>query len=162
MFPRNGSRIVDRNTNLRPLSKAQLNPSILKIDADLQAELINLYFTWQNPWFPVLDESLFRKCLQQSSGRYYSPLLLNCVLAAGSRLSDRLELRTDPNDANTAGFKFLEEAEIQLHYDMKAPNLATVQAVSILISVYCVSYPARTALVQITTLTTCRAMELML
>ncbi|KAF9701404.1 hypothetical protein EKO04_000603 [Ascochyta lentis] len=137
LFPRNGSCSKGCNGRLLYSSKAHLNSTVLEVDADLQAELIDLYFTWQNPWFPVLDESLFRSNQQQDHGRFSNPLLLNCVLAAGSRFSDRLELRTDPDDAKTAGARFLEEAEILLHYDLKSPNFATIQAVSIMVMVYC-------------------------
>jgi hypothetical protein len=109
------------------------------IDEDLQAELIDLYFIWQNPWFPVLNEHLFREHLQQSSGRYFSPLLLTCVLAAGSRFSKSIEIRTDPLDPDTAGDQLVTEAELLLHFDLKSPTLTTIQAVAIMIYLYIVS-----------------------
>ena len=119
--------------------EVQFKPSVLGIDADLQAELIDLYFVWQNPWFPVLDETMFRQGQQHGGGRYFSALLLYCVLAAGCRFSDKPELRTNPHDPDTAGNQLLEAAELLLHYDMKSPSLITIQAVSIMIYLYCVS-----------------------
>ena len=115
------------------------NALLSQIDEDLQAELIDLYFTWQNPWFPVLDESLFRTHLQQGSGQYFSPLLLTCVLAAGSRFSRRNEIRTNPLDPDTAGDQLVAEAEVLLHFDLKSPSLTTIQAVAIMIYLYIVS-----------------------
>lgn len=117
-----------------PESHAPLpNTVVSHIDQDLQAELIDLYFTWQNPWFPVLDEPLFRAHLQQGSGRYFSPLLVTCVLTAGSRFSRRVETRTDPLASETAGDQLVAEAEVLLHFDLKSPNLTTIQAVAIMI-----------------------------
>lgn len=139
LFPQKLSAYTTTDLRPSPFLKAQLETSALRIDACLRAELIDLYFVWQNPWFPVLDESMFRKDQQQGSGRYFSPLLLNCVLAAGSRFSDRPELRTNPSEPCTVGEQLLQEAEILLHYDLKSPSLTTIQAVSILIVIYCVS-----------------------
>jgi hypothetical protein len=125
-------------------SHAALSNTVLSyIDDGLQAELIDLYFTWQNPWFPVLDEPLFRAHLQQGSGRYFSPLLLTCVLAAGSRFSRRNEIRTNPLDPDTAGDQLVAEAEVILHFDLKSPNLTTIQAVAIMIYLYIVSLLVR-------------------
>lgn len=107
------------------------------VDEDLQSHLIDLYFTWQNSWTPIVDEDLFRQS-EPVHGRYSSPLLLNCILAAGSRFSDRTEVRSDPQDPSSAGRFFLEKAEILLHYDLKWPRLTTIQALSILVSVYVV------------------------
>src|SRR5690242_8454344 len=110
MLPNDSSRNIYGNisTSRSPSTRPKL--SGLQIDADLQAELINLYFIWQNPWFPVLDESLFRKDFCKGSGRYISPLLLYCVLSVGCRFSERPEIRSDPHDPNTAGNQLLEEA----------------------------------------------------
>lgn len=138
LFPRNGTRIAGSNDRPLHCTRTQLNPSLLEVDSNLQAELIDLYFVWQNPWFPVLDEPLFRSSQEQGDGRYFTPLLLNCVLAAGSRFSDRHELRANPDDAKSAGLRFLKEAEVLLHYDLKAPNFTTIQAVAIMIIAYCV------------------------
>ncbi|KAH6637641.1 putative fungal-specific transcription factor [Boeremia exigua] len=118
--------------NLRYLS-AQLSPSTLQIGADLQEELIDSYFVWHNPCSPVLNELLFKRDLQQGKGRYFSPLLLKCVLSAGCRFSDRPEVRTNPNDPNTAGDQFLEEAEALFQYELKVPSLTTIQAAAIMI-----------------------------
>lgn len=107
------------------------------VDENLQSHLIDLYFTWQNPWTPIVDEDLFRQS-KPVHGRYSSPLLLNCILAAGSRFSDRTEVRSDPQDPTSAGRFFLEKAEILLHYDLKWPRLTTIQALSILVGVYVV------------------------
>ncbi|KAE8148753.1 fungal-specific transcription factor domain-containing protein [Aspergillus avenaceus] len=102
---------------------------------DLESHLLELYFTWEQPWFPVVDEALFRSS-KIANGRYFSPLLLNCIFAVASRYSDRLEVRSDPNDSNTAGMMFLETAEALLSVDLKHPTITTLQSVAILGTVY--------------------------
>jgi hypothetical protein len=100
--------------------------------------LIDLFFTWEQPFNQAVDERMFRQS-RHSNGKWSSPLLLNCMLCIGSRHSDRAEVRTDPQDPNTAGRVFLEKAEVLLHFDLKSPSLTTIQAVVILTTAYCVS-----------------------
>lgn len=108
------------------------------VDQEVEAHLLDLYFVWDNPWFQVVDEALFRDS-KSKKGRYYSPLLLHCILACGSRYSDRVEARSDPNDANTAGRPFLDTIEALLQDELKRPNITTIQSLAILSIVYFVS-----------------------
>lgn len=102
----------------------------------LQDHLIDLYFTWEQPWYPVVDEKLFRGSLS-SGGRYWSALLHNSILALGSRfLVDSLDVRSDANDPNTAGKPFLEQAKALLYAEMEHPSLTTLQALGIIGMVY--------------------------
>ncbi|KAI8656447.1 Zn(2)-C6 fungal-type domain-containing protein [Fusarium sp. Ph1] len=105
------------------------------VDQEVEAHLLDLYFIWDNPWFQVVDEALFRDS-KTNKGRYYSPLLLHCILACGSRYSDRVEARSDPGDANTAGRPFLDMIEALLHDELKRPNITTIQSLAILSIVY--------------------------
>jgi hypothetical protein len=109
----------------------------IEVPKDVQDHLINLYFKWEQPWFAVVDEQLFRESMN-SGGRYWTPLLHNCILALGSRYSDRIDIRLDPDDPNTAGKVFLEEAKTQLHREMERPSLTTIQALGIIGMVYVV------------------------
>lgn len=137
--PHISHRSLSETLNNSDYSSTPSTSSQSHIDADLQAELINLYFIWQNPWFPVLDESLFRKDLSKGTGRYFSPLLMKCVLSAGSRFSERSEVRADPLDPNTAGDCLLKDAEALLHHELLSPSLTTIQAAGIMIYLYVVS-----------------------
>lgn len=109
-----------------------------RVSEELESHLLELYFTWEQPWFQVVDEPLFRESMK-TNGRYFSPLLLNCILANASRYSDRLEVRTDPNDPNTAGRMFWETAEALLPFEIKSPNITTIQSLAVLGMVYFVS-----------------------
>ncbi|OKL59862.1 hypothetical protein UA08_04960 [Talaromyces atroroseus] len=102
---------------------------------ELESQLVDLYFTWEQPWKQVVDEKLFRES-RRTEGKYFSPLLLNTILAFGSRLCDRLEVRSDPDDPNTAGKLFLERAEALLPFDLKWPTITTIQACAILGTLY--------------------------
>ncbi|ETS82435.1 hypothetical protein PFICI_04311 [Pestalotiopsis fici W106-1] len=137
----------------QPQSKRVNNPSQERFNAysqslaaealrDLSPELvehlIDLYFEWEQPWFQVVDEELFRASRMQN-GRYYSPVLLCCIIAVASRYSDRLEVRSDPQDANTAGLAFIEHAEALIHFDLKWPSITTVQSLAIMAIFYVAS-----------------------
>ncbi|KAJ5085126.1 hypothetical protein N7532_009897 [Penicillium argentinense] len=98
---------------------------------ELQAHLIDLYFEWEQPWFQMLNETLFRESMA-CGGRYCSPLLLNCILAVGSRYCDRIEVRTDPNDPNTAGKIFICKAERLIQHDLRWPKITTIQSLAIM------------------------------
>ncbi|EXU98238.1 Zn(2)-Cys(6) zinc finger domain protein [Metarhizium robertsii] len=105
------------------------------VNGELEAHLLEQYFIWEQPWLQVVDEALFRES-RENNGRYFTPLLLNCILASGSRFSDRVEVRSDPNDPNTAGRIFLETAEVLLHFDLKRPTITSIQSLAVLGTVY--------------------------
>ncbi|KAE8379370.1 hypothetical protein BDV26DRAFT_291392 [Aspergillus bertholletiae] len=106
-----------------------------RISEELESHLLELFFTWQSPFCQIVDEALFFAS-KANNGRYFSPLLLNCILACGSRYSDRVEVRSDPEDPNTAGRIFLEIAEALLYFDLKRPNITTLQSLTVLGTVY--------------------------
>ncbi|KAK9848425.1 hypothetical protein MYU51_016627 [Penicillium brevicompactum] len=97
----------------------------------LKPHLIDLYFEWEQPWFQLVNETLFRDSMRDG-GRYFSPLLLYSILAVGSRYCDRIEVRTDPNDPNTAGKMFLERAESIIQNDLRWPKITTIQSLAIM------------------------------
>jgi hypothetical protein len=101
------------------------------IPTELETHLIDLYFTWEQPWYQIVDEDLFRDSMAHR-GRYFTPLLLYSILAMGSRFSDRVETRTDANDPNTAGRFFFEQAKTLLHREMERPSLTTIQALGLI------------------------------
>ncbi|KAF5689705.1 Nit-4-like protein [Fusarium circinatum] len=54
------------------------------------------------------------------------------ILALAARYSDRIELRSDPLDQNTAGNALAEQAKMILFYESQAPKVTTVQATALL------------------------------
>lgn len=116
---------------------SQAVDSTLEISKELQDHLVSLYFEWEQPWFQLVDETLFRESWQEN-GRWCNPLLLNCIFAMGSRYSDRTEVRSNPEDLNTAGQLFLELAEVLLHFDLKSPSIITIQSLAMMAILYVV------------------------
>lgn len=114
-----------------------------EVTKELETHLIDMYFQWEQPWCQVVNEKLFRQSLD-SQGRFASPLLLSCILAAGSRFTDRLDVRADPDDPNTAGQMFIEKAEKLLYYELKWPSVTTIQSASIMGTIYLVLHPSIT------------------
>jgi len=112
-------------------SARQLNG--LEISDDLRDHLLGLYWRWQNSWqYLVPQESFLHDLHIEKSGRFCTPLLLTAMLAYASRYSDRLELRTDPTDPNTAGMMLYTQAKTMLHCEFEAPTTSTVQAAGLL------------------------------
>lgn len=123
-----------------------LDPIITDLDdvgfsRPIQEHLISLYFKWEQPWFAVVDEELFRQSMYRC-GRYWSSLLHVAILAVGSRYSDRIDVRSDPDNPNTAGKFFLEQAKCRLHSEMERPSLTTIQALAIIGTFYVVRCPS--------------------
>ena len=53
------------------INVGQNTPDDSGVSEELQARLIDLYFEWEQPWFQVVNERLFRESLAYG-GRYSS------------------------------------------------------------------------------------------
>ncbi|PVH71472.1 hypothetical protein DL98DRAFT_471585 [Cadophora sp. DSE1049] len=103
---------------------------------ELRDHLLGLYWRWQNSWqYLVPQESFLHDLHVTRSEQFCTPLLLTAIMALASRYSDRIEVRTDPDDPNTAGLVFYTQAQTMLHYEHEAPTTSTIQATA-LISLY--------------------------
>ncbi|KAI1027028.1 hypothetical protein LB504_008089 [Fusarium proliferatum] len=110
----------------------QLNLRV-EVSDELRNHLLDLFWSWQNTWQYLVVKELFLEDLYIThSGRYASPLLLSAVLALAARYSDRVELRSDPLEQNTAGNALAEQAKMILFYESQAPKVTTVQATALL------------------------------
>ena len=114
------------------------------ISEDLQSHLIDLYFEWEQPWCQVVNEKLFRESLAYN-GRYSSSLLVIWILAIGARYCDRVEVRADPDDSNTAGKMFIQKAEDLIQRDLRWPKITTIQSLAIMAIYYIVRAPSAKA-----------------
>lgn len=111
---------------------AQLGKTV-NITDELQNHLLDLYWRWQNPWNYVIHKSAFLRSFRgEDNGKSCSPLLLCSIFAIAARYSDRPELRSVPDDPNTAGDAFCEQAKILMLYEAEAPTITTVQAACLL------------------------------
>ncbi|KAH9205941.1 fungal-specific transcription factor domain-containing protein [Leptodontidium sp. 2 PMI_412] len=112
-----------------------LEQSDNQVSTELKDLLLDLYFAWEQPWCWVVNERLFRES-EKDGGRFCNPLLLNSILAIASRFTDRVEVRSDPSDPNTAGSLFFDNTQVLLHYDLKWPTITTIQSLSIMGTMY--------------------------
>ncbi|KAL1615923.1 hypothetical protein SLS54_008757 [Diplodia seriata] len=112
-------------------------PSVLdRVSEELQAHLLDLFWTWQNSWQRIVARDPFLRDLHTDpsfpKSSFSSPSLICAMYALASRYSDMPELRTDPEDATTAGNAFAAEAKQALIHECEAPTISTVQATAIL------------------------------
>jgi len=101
-------------------------------DATLVRHLLDLYFCWEYPTLGSLSREYFLEDFERGSNRFCSSLLVNAILALGSRLSDRPASRADPNEARTSGDHFFKEAEKLLWKDKDHYKLTTIQALGLM------------------------------
>ena len=114
------------------VAAAQLGKTV-NINDELQDHLLDLYWRWQNPWNYVVHKGAFFKSFKgEDDGKYCSPLLLCSIFAIAARYSDRPELRSVPDDPNTAGDALCEQAKILMLYEAEALTITTVQAACLL------------------------------
>jgi hypothetical protein len=132
--PTNGACVP---TSPDAISKAISAPYMLYqegfIPLDLQLHLLDLFWTWQNTWQYVVHKRAFMSEFDAGTrGRYCTPLLLLAILSLSSRYSDWPEARTDPQDPNTAGEAFANQAKELLFREIETPTVPTVQAAVLL------------------------------
>ncbi|KAF4610390.1 hypothetical protein G7Y89_g15729 [Cudoniella acicularis] len=133
----NDSSAIDARR--RGVETASMLCGPLDVSDELRDHLLGLYWKWQNSWQYLVPMSTFLHDLHVGkTGRFCTPLLFMCMLAYASRYSDRLEVRTDPGDPNTAGKAFHIQAKTMLQSEYEAPTTSTVQATA-LIGLYAIS-----------------------
>ncbi|KAF3388149.1 hypothetical protein DPV78_012341 [Talaromyces pinophilus] len=108
----------------------QLNKLVF-ICEELQDHLLDPYWKWQNASNYIVYKSAFMRDLRAGHGKFCSLLLL-AILAIASRYSNRLEVRSVPDDLNSAGDAFVDQAKIPLLDESEAPTVTTVQAAALL------------------------------
>jgi Fungal specific transcription factor domain len=93
--------------------------------------LLSLYFCWEYPTFATVSKEHFLDDFSHGRRRYCSSMLVNSMLALACRFCDQPEARADPNNSDTAGDHFFEEAKQSLALD-SSPNITTVQALGLM------------------------------
>ena len=86
------------------------------VPAELAIHLLDIHWNRQHHSFLLTYRPAFTKDLM-NGGPYYSRFLLNAIFAAGAKYSDRIELRDDPADPQTAGDCYLRRCKQLLTED---------------------------------------------
>lgn len=103
------------------------------LSSELQDHLLDLFWTWQNPWQYVIHKEVFCHAFARGAYTdYCTPLLLQTILALASRYSDRSELRDSTDQCSTAGNALAEQAKAMLLFEVERPTVATVAALLLL------------------------------
>lgn len=133
-------------SDLLQKGKTAVETAGLEYDVPLfkQKNLLSLFWTWHNPVFAIVDKKMFERDLDsflnpsnnnnepsvpptpitiptQTSTKYFSPALLNAMLALGSLLDDSYD-----------GHPYHIKARILLNTEIEEPQITTVQAAALL------------------------------
>ncbi|KAJ5584949.1 uncharacterized protein N7459_004749 [Penicillium hispanicum] len=124
-----------------PLFQVPASPwtSVITDDA-VVSHLISLYFTWQHQVLNWIDRDLFLGGMKSGNldSPFCSPLLVNSILAAACFYSDYPEAFASPDDPNSRGMHFYNEAERLLKNEEGRLSLTTLQALGDIYTSTCV------------------------
>lgn len=105
------------------------------LSPSLQNELLELYWTFQNPVLQVVHKEAFLEGMLTGS-QYYSDLLLCCILASAARISDSAEVRALALVRDEIGDEdvpyFVKIATTLLEQELRRPSITTVQSLLLL------------------------------
>ncbi|OOQ91005.1 Zn(II)2Cys6 transcription factor [Penicillium brasilianum] len=106
------------------------------VPADLEAHLINLFFTWHNPSFDVVDRKMYEAAKQRwqvdmEDTPYYSEALNNAMCCLGAAFEPRYHPNFITYPKSVSDF-FADRAKTLLDIELDSPCLATVQAMVVL------------------------------
>ncbi|OAP65610.1 hypothetical protein AYL99_01582 [Fonsecaea erecta] len=131
-FTQSAESTIARNRGQRLLEAAGLSQHV---DEALEDHLTNLYFTWQDPTFHVVDRDLYKQVRRSHRSRpgrssYLSETLINAMCAFGA-IYDTGRHENFPLPLTKF---FAKRAKIWLDIELDSPRVATVQALVILSS----------------------------
>ncbi|KAL4887400.1 PrpF protein-domain-containing protein [Aspergillus karnatakaensis] len=101
------------------------------VDPDLGMHLLSLHWNRQHHSFLITYRPAFMRDMS-CKGPYFSKLLLNAIYFGAAKFSPRLEVRKDPNDVRTAGWKYRERVRELLVGALDCSNVTTIQALLIM------------------------------
>ncbi|KAH7171429.1 fungal-specific transcription factor domain-containing protein [Dactylonectria macrodidyma] len=108
------------------------------VPLELETHLTNLYFTWQDPAFHVVNREMFETAKitwtdNQEDTPYYSEALLNAICSLGAAFESRHHPTFVTFPKSLSDF-FADRAKALLEIELDCPCVATVQAMVVLSS----------------------------
>lgn len=104
---------------------------LVEVPVEVEEHLLELYWTWHHPFFNLLepslflrDRALFNADQENQDIKYYSPLLMNAIMAVSALLDDTLKPMYKD--------QFHKKAKILLDLEIDSPKITTVQAAAVL------------------------------
>ena len=101
------------------------------VDPDLGMHLLSLHWNRQHHSFLITYRTAFMRDMA-CNGPYFSKLLLNAIYFGAAKFSPRLEVRKDPNDVRTAGWKYRERVRELLGGALDRSDVTTIQALLVM------------------------------
>ncbi|KGO47086.1 Transcription factor, fungi [Penicillium expansum] len=108
-----------------------------QVPLSLEEHLLNLYFTWQDPSFHVVDREMFEKGKIAWDGKEETPFYSEALCYAMCSLGAAFETRYHPSFVTypkSLGEFFGDRAKELLEIELDSPCVSTVQALVILSS----------------------------
>lgn len=116
---------------LEPLNLAAGKLDFDGIDPEIGMHLLSIYWSRQLYTAQIIYRPAFMRDMA-CEGPYFSKLLLNAIFFVVSKHCDRPELRSDPNDITTAGWKFRQRFTQLLRDCFDKSEITTLQALLIM------------------------------
>ncbi|CAP91310.1 Pc13g02410 [Penicillium rubens Wisconsin 54-1255] len=116
---------------LEPLNLAAGKLDFDGIDPEIGMHLLSIYWSRQLYTAQIIYRPAFMRDMA-CEGPYFSKLLLNAIFFVVSKHCDRPELRSDPNDITTAGWKFRQRFTQLLRDSFDKSEMTTLQALLIM------------------------------
>lgn len=101
------------------------------IEPELGLHLLSLHWSRQHHSFLITYRPLFMRDMA-CAGTYFSKILLNAIYFGAAKFSPRLEVRKDPGDARTAGWKYRQRVKELLGASLDRSEITTIQALLIM------------------------------
>lgn len=101
------------------------------VDPDLGMHLLSLHWNRQHHSFLITYRPAFMRDMA-CDGPYFSRLLLNAIYFGAAKFSPRLEVRKDPNDVRTAGWRYRERVRELLGGALDRSDVTTIQALLVM------------------------------
>ncbi|KAJ5166231.1 uncharacterized protein N7482_005012, partial [Penicillium canariense] len=102
-----------------------------EVDPELGMHLLSIYWSRQLYTAQITYRSVFMRDMA-CNGPYFSKLLLNAILFTVSKHCPRPELRSDPDDITTAGWRFRQRFTELLRDSFDKSEVTTLQALLIM------------------------------
>ncbi|KAJ5184747.1 Mediator complex subunit Med10 [Penicillium cf. griseofulvum] len=121
----------NRPGQLEPLNLAAGKLDFDGVDPEIGMHLLSIYWSRQLYTAQIIYRPAFMRDMA-CEGPYFSKLLLNAIFFVVSKHCDRPELRSDPNDITTAGWKFRQRFTQLLRDCFDKSEITTLQALLIM------------------------------
>ncbi|KAK4506531.1 hypothetical protein PRZ48_000263 [Zasmidium cellare] len=97
------------------------------VDPELGLHLLNLHWNRQHHAYQATYRPAFMRDMA-CGGPYFSKILLNAIYYGASKFSPRLDIRKDPSDVRTAGWRFRDRVRDLLGPALDHSQITTIQA----------------------------------